>query len=151
MASPDIFVTEVEHNPAVALLRGVPAYPLSSPRRANLGNQAAAVSHQSASASLEPPVLAEQPSGKLRHDRTFSERHQAVDILAHELTEALCAVTNYLRGAQILAAANDPAGGSKLSEAIANALAQTSRACSVDRHRRELEMALQGRTIGREE
>jgi hypothetical protein len=138
MENLDDYVTEVDHESetAAAVSPAPMAHLLSSPRRANPGNRAFATSCLAAPAPFEVPLLAEDRRGNPPHDRQCGELRQTVNTLALEVNEALCAITNYLRGARMLLAANDPASQSKLDKAIDSALAQTSRACSVVRRQR---------------
>jgi phosphoglycerate-specific signal transduction histidine kinase len=62
--------------------------------------------------------------------------YRAANSPDHELNEALCAITNYLLGAEKLVGAPDPLSQQKLASAIGNAVAQISRAGEIIRGRR---------------
>jgi hypothetical protein len=124
------FLTEVdrERETAAAASAAIPTHLLSPAKRANLGNRAVAGSRVSVAAPFEVAVLAEEQCGQPPGDHPSGELRRTLDRLAHELNEALCALTNYLAGSRILLATNDPVPRHELDTAIANALEQASRA-----------------------
>ncbi len=81
---------------------------------------------------------------ELWHVSRLGELVRMAATLAHELTQPLTAINNYLLAATLVMAANDPAGRSRLEHAIDKAAEQTLRAGEIVRRLRSLEQLGRG-------